>query len=245
MRPSSAAVQLGDSPGWQAVGVKILVVEDDERTAAAIRRGLETGRHVVDVAHDGDDGLWMATEGSYDAIVLDVMLPRRNGYKVCAELRRAGNWTPILMLTAKDGELDEAEGLDTGADDYLVKPFSLPVLLARLRALTRRRSSDVGDELTVGDLRVDLVRRRVWRADQEVQLTTRQFDVLEFLARRQGAVLSKAQILSGVWPHDFEGDPNIVEVYVRRLRAAIDEPFGRRSIETVRGAGYRLVVGGP
>ena len=224
--------------------MKILVVEDDERTAAAIRRGLETGAHVVDVAHDGDDGLWMATEGTYDVIVLDVMLPRRNGYKVCAELRRAGNWTPILMLTAKDGELDEAEGLDTGADDYLVKPFSLPVLLARLRALTRRRSSDVGDELTVGDLRVDLVGRRVWRADQEVQLTTRQFDVLEFLARRQGAVLSKAQILSGVWPHDFAGDPNIVEVYVRRLRAAIDEPFGRRSIETVRGAGYRLVVDG-
>ncbi len=224
--------------------MKILVVEDDERTAAAIRRGLETGQHVVDVAYDGDDGLWMATEGTYDVIVLDVMLPRRNGYKVCAELRRAGNWTPLLMLTAKDGELDEAEGLDTGADDYLVKPFSLPVLLSRLRALTRRRSSDVGDELTVGDLRVDLVRRRVWRAEQEVQLTTRQFDVLEFLARRQGAVLSKSQILSGVWPHDFEGDPNIVEVYVRRLRAAIDEPFGCRSIETVRGAGYRLVPDG-
>lgn len=217
------------------------MVEDDERTAEALRRGLEGERHVVDVAHDGDDGLWFATEGHYDVIILDVLLPRRNGFKVCAALREAGDWTPILMLTAKDGDLDVAEGLDTGADDYLVKPFSFEVLLARLRALARRRGREPGEQLDVGDLRLDVARRRAWRGGREVRLTTRQFDVLALLARRSGEVVPKSEILSGVWPHDFDGDPNIVEVYVRRLRAAIDEPFGRRSIETVRGAGYRLV----
>ncbi len=219
----------------------MLVIEDDERTAAALRRGLEAEGYVVDVAHDGHDGLWLATETGSDAIVLDIMLPGMNGYGVCTELRRREIWTPILMLTAKDGEWDEAEGLDTGADDYLVKPFSFPVLLARLRALLRRRVEPVGAATVVGDLRIESASRRAWRGTAEIELTTRQFDVLEYLVRRAGSVQSKAEILAGVWPHDYDGDPNIVEVYVKRLRWVIDEPFGRRSIETIRGAGYRLV----
>jgi len=168
-------------------------------------------------------------------------LPGKNGYKVCAELREAGNWTPILMLTAKDGDLDQAEALDTGADDYLVKPFSFPLLLARIRALLRRSAHDAPAPVSVGDLRIDPAQRRTWRGEAEVSLTARQFDVLEFLVRRAGQVVPKDEILNGVWRHDFDGDPNIVEVYIRRLRRAIDEPFARHSIETVRGAGYRLV----
>jgi DNA-binding response OmpR family regulator len=225
--------------------VKVLVIEDDERTAAALRRGLEAEGYVVEVAHDGEVGLWMATETGADAIVLDIMLPRLNGYLVCRSLREREIWTPVIMLTAKDGEWDETEGLDTGADDYLVKPFSFPVLLARLRALLRR-ATDAPAPVAVGDLRVDPASRRAWRGDVELTLTTRQFEVLEYLVRRSGQVQSKSDILAGVWPHDFEGDPNIVEVYVRRLRRAIDEPFSRRTLETVRGAGYRVVDdGGP
>ncbi len=224
--------------------MKLLLVEDDKKIATAVKRGLEAEHYAVEVALDGDTGLWLATEGSFDLIILDIMLPGRNGYQICAELREAGNWTPILMLTAKSGELDEAEALDTGADDSLVKPFAFPVLLARVRALLRRATGRNPSPVQAGDLRMDPGERRVWRGDQEVTLTTRQFDVLEFLLRRQGQVLSKDEILAGVWEHDFDGDPNIVEVYIRRLRKAIDEPFGRRSIETVRGAGYRLVEDG-
>ncbi len=224
--------------------MKLLLVEDDKKIATAVKRGLEAEHYAVEVALDGDTGLWLATEGSFDLIILDIMLPGRNGYQICAELREAGNWTPILMLTAKSGELDEAEALDTGADDYLIKPFAFPVLLARVRALLRRATGRNPSPVQAGDLRMDPGERRVWRGDQEVTLTTRQFDVLEFLLRRQGQVLSKDEILAGVWEHDFDGDPNIVEVYIRRLRKAIDEPFGRRSIETVRGAGYRLVEDG-
>ena len=220
--------------------MKVLVVEDDRRTAAALRRGLEAEGYAVDVAVDGNDGLWMATEIGADVIVLDIMLPGRNGYLVCRDLRQRGVWTPILMLTAKDGEWDEAEGLDTGADDYLVKPFSFPVLLARLRALLRR-GPEPPMSLAVGDLRIDPHRRRVFRGEDEVVLTARQFDVLEFLVRRAGEVQSKSDVLAGVWPHDFDGDPNVVEVYVGRVRRAVDEPFGRHTIETVRGAGYRIV----
>lgn len=221
--------------------MKILLVDDDQDLTASLRRGLEAEGFTVDVAGNGDDGLWMATEGAHDIIVLDLMLPGRNGFRVCADLRAQGVWTPILMLTAKDGDLDQAEGLDTGADDYLTKPFSFTVLVARLRALGRRAVARSLPPAAVGDLRIDPASRRAWRGDAELSLTNRQFQVLEFFVRRAGQVVSKADILAGVWEHEFDGDPNVVEVYVRRLRRAIDEPFGRHTIETVRGAGYRLV----
>jgi two-component system, OmpR family, response regulator len=224
--------------------VKLLLVEDDAKLAGAVRRGLEAEGFTVEVAPDGDEGLWRATEGAYDLIVLDIMLPGRNGFRVCADLRAAGVWTPILMLTAKDGHLDEAEALDTGADDFLTKPFSFTVLVARVRALLRRSAERTVAPAAVGDLRIDPARRRAWRAGDELGLTTREFDVLELLVRRAGQVVSKEQILGGVWDSDFTGDPNIVEVYIRRLRRKIDEPFGRHSIETVRGAGYRIGADG-
>jgi two-component system OmpR family response regulator len=226
------------------VRVKVLLVEDDKRISSLVKSGLEAEGFTVDVALDGNDGLWLATEGSYDVIVLDIMLPGRNGYQVCADLRGAGDWTPILMLTAKDGEYDEAEALDTGVDDYLTKPFSFVVLVARIRALLRRSYGRSPVSVEAGDLRLVPAQRRAWRGDVEVDLTARQFDVLEFLLRRKGDVISKLEILNGVWEFGFEGDPNIVEVYIRRLRARIDEPFGRRAIETVRGAGYRLRADG-
>jgi two-component system OmpR family response regulator len=222
--------------------VKVLLVEDDRKVATAVKRGLEAEGFGVEVACEGVQGLWMATEGAYDLIVLDIMLPGRNGYQICAELRSAGNWTPILMLTAKDGDLDEAEALDTGADDYLTKPFSFPVLVARVRALMRRTTGRNPAPVAVGDLRIDPGERRVWRGDVALTFTAREFDVLEFLVRRAGQVVSKHEILAGVWDHDFDGDPNIVEVYVRRLRRKIDEPFGRHTIETLRRAGYRLAA---
>jgi two-component system OmpR family response regulator len=221
--------------------MKVLVVEDDARIAAAIRRGLEAEGFGVSVAVDGPEGLWMAAEGSYEVIVLDLMLPGRNGFQVCADLRARGDWTPILVLTAKEGELDEAEALDTGADDYLAKPFSYQVLVARLRALARRTSTRSVAPVEVGDLRLDGATRRAWRGTAELALTAREFDVLERLVRTAGAVQSKQDLLATVWDDDFEGDPNIVEVYIARLRRKVDEPFGRRSIETLRGSGYRLV----
>ncbi|MDW3219759.1 MAG: response regulator transcription factor [Acidimicrobiales bacterium] len=220
--------------------MKLLLVEDDEKIAASVRRGLKAEGFHVEVAETGTDGLWLATEGRYDLIVLDIMLPGRNGYQICRDLRAQGDWTPILMLTAKDGDLDEAEALDTGADDYLVKPVRFPVLVSRIRALLRRASSSEGSPGRVGDLRIDTRARRAWRGDVEVGLTTREFDVFEFFVRRVNTVLSKKDVLDGVWADDFDGDPNIVEVYMGRLRRKIDDPFGRRSIETVRGAGYRL-----
>jgi DNA-binding response OmpR family regulator len=220
--------------------VRILVVEDDAKVADALRRGLEDEDFTVDVAADGPDGLWHATEHRYDVIVLDIMLPGMSGFRVCARLREAGNWTPILMLTAKQGEYDIAEALDSGADDYLMKPFSFVVLLARLRALLRRSGRDGPVTYAAGDLRLDPAGHRCHRGDVEITLTTREFEVLELLIRRAGEVLSKSEILDNVWDFAFDGDPNIVEVYIRHLRRKIDEPFGRRSIETVRGAGYRL-----
>jgi len=225
--------------------VKLLLVEDDAKLAAAVRRGLEAEGFTVEVAADGDEGLWRATEGTYDLVLLDIMLPGRNGYRICADLRAAGDWTPILMLTAKDGDLDEAEALDTGADDFISKPFSFAVLVARVRALLRRSADRAVAPAAVGDLRIDPARRRAWRGDSELTLTAREFDVLALLVRRAGQVLSKAEILDAVWDSDFEGDPNVIEVYVRRLRRKVDEPFGRRSIETVRGAGYRMVGDAP
>jgi DNA-binding response OmpR family regulator len=221
--------------------MKLLLVDDDESLTSSLRRGLQAEGFTCDVANDGPDGLWMATESAYDLIVLDLMLPGRNGFQVCADLRALDNWTPILMLTAKDGDLDQAEALDTGADDYLSKPFSFAVLVARVRALVRRSAGRPPAPVDVGDLRIDPATRRASRAGRPIELTTRQFQVLEFLIRRSGQVVSKDEILAGVWEQDFDGDPNIVEVYVRRLRSRIDDPFGRHSIETVRGAGYRIV----
>ena len=220
--------------------MKLLLVDDDAKLAASVRRGLTAEGFTVEVATDGIEGLWQASEGTYDLIVLDILLPGRNGYEVCRELRRAENWTPILMLTAKDGSLDEAEALDTGADDYLTKPFSFAVLVAHIRALLRRTRGSFPAPVSVGDLRLDPVRRRVWRGTTEVSLTAREFEVLEFLVRRRGQVLSKQAILDGVWDIGFDGDPNIVEVYVRRLRRKLDEPYGRTTIDTLRGAGYRV-----
>ena len=220
--------------------MRVLVVEDEEALAAAVKRGLEGDGFSVDVAHDGDEGFWLAREGSYDAIILDIMLPGKNGYQVCADLRSAGAWTPILMLTAKTGEHDEAEALDTGADDFLSKPFSFVVLLARLRALLRRDARPRPAVLTVGDLVLDPAEHRCRRGDVEIALTRREFAVLECLMRRPGEALSKADILGHVWDFAFDGDPNIVEVYIGYLRRKVDGPFGKKTIETVRGVGYRL-----
>ena len=208
--------------------------------ANSLRRGLEAEGFAVDVAADGVDGLHLAREVAYDAIVLDLMLPGMNGYKVCDTLRQEGNWTPILMLTAKQGDLDEAEGLETGADDYLTKPFSFVVLVARLRALLRRAESSAPVRFSAGDLSIDVGARTASRGEAEIALTAREFGVLEQLMRSAGAVVSKQEIVEKVWDLHFDGDLNIVEVYVRSLRKKIDEPFGRASIETVRGAGYRL-----
>ncbi len=219
---------------------RVLVVEDERRIASALKRGLEAENFAVDVALDGTDGLWLAQEHDYDAIVLDIMLPGVNGYRICSTLREAGDWTPILMLTAKDGEYDQAEALDAGADDYLTKPFSYVVLVARLRALLRRVGRTTPLSYSAGDLRLDPASRRVCRATNDIDLTAREFTVLQYLLSRAGDVVSKREVLEHVWDYDFEGDPNIVEVYVARLRRKVDEPFARRSIETVRGAGYRL-----
>jgi two-component system, OmpR family, response regulator len=224
--------------------MRVLVVEDEERLARSLERGLEADGFAVDIALDGTDGLWMARERSYDAIVLDLMLPGVNGFRICATLREEEDWTPILMLTAKEGELDESEALDTGADDYLTKPFSHLVLVARLRALMRRGGRERPAVLSSGDLRLDPASRRCWRGDTEVTLTPREASVLEYLLRGVGEVRSKREILDHVWDDDFEGDPNIVEVYVRHLRRKLDEPFARAAIETVRGAGYRLATDG-
>jgi len=224
--------------------VRVLVVEDEEHLAEGLRKGLDAEGFATDVATNGTDGLWMAREHPYDAIVLDIMLPGINGYRVCATLREEGNWTPILMLTAKDGEHDLADALDLGADDYLTKPFSFVVLLARLRALTRRGARERPAILTAGDLSLDPARRRVTRGEQEIAVTAREFALLEFLLRHRGDVVSKRAIIDNVWDMHFDGDDNIVEVYVRYLRRKIDQPYGRASIETVRGAGYRLDAGG-
>ncbi|MEX0984883.1 MAG: response regulator transcription factor [Actinomycetota bacterium] len=223
--------------------MRVLVVEDEELLAEGLRKGLEAEGFATDVAATGTDGLWMAREHPYDAIVLDIMLPGMNGYRVCATLREEGIWTPILMLTAKDGEFDEAEALDTGADDYVTKPFSSVALVARLRALIRRGAAERPAVLSAGDLRFDPGERRAYRGDAEVRLTAREMALLEFLLRRKGAVVSKIEILDHVWDAHFEGDPNIVEVYIRHLRNKLDRPFGRETIQTVRGDGYRLEAG--
>jgi DNA-binding response OmpR family regulator len=221
--------------------VRVLVVEDDKQLAVALRRGLESEGYAVDIALDGAEGEWLAQENGYDALVLDVMLPKLAGDELCARRRESGDWTPILMLTARTGPEQEVRALDAGADDFLAKPFSLSVLLARLRALIRRGGGERPPILVVGDLRLDPAQHTVFRGETRVDLTPRQFSMLEFLMRRAGEPSSKATILEHVWDFAYQGDPNIVEVYARQLRQRIDLPFGRSSLETVRGVGYRLV----
>ncbi len=222
----------------------MLMVEDEVRLADTVRRGLAVEGFNVDVVHNGVDGLWRAKENAYDVIVLDIMLPGLNGYAVCEQLRAAGVWTPILMLTAKDGEYDQTDAFDLGADDYLTKPFSFLVLVARLRALIRRGAPERPTVLAAGDLSLDPARRLVTRAGDRLTLTPREYGLLEFLLHHRGDVVSKTEILEGVWDAHYDGDPNVVEVYIRYLRRKIDVPYGRRAIETVRGVGYRLAHDG-
>ena len=224
--------------------MRILVVEDETRLADGLRRGLEAEGFAVDIAATGTDGLWLARENQYSAILLDIMLPGMSGYRVCEVLRAEQNWTPVIMLTAKNGEWDQVEALDTGADDYLTKPFSFAVLLARLRAVVRRGAAERPSVLEAGDIRVDPATRAVSRGEVTIDLTSREFAVLEYLMRRRGEVVSKREVIENVWDFDFEGDPNIVEVYVRHLRNKLDRPFGRAAIETLRGSGYRLAANG-
>lgn len=224
--------------------MRVLIVEDEATLAAYVKRGLEGEGYAVDIAGDGETGLWMAQAEPYDVIVLDIMLPKMNGYVVCAELRKRGVWTPVLMLTAKSGEYDEAEALDTGADDFLSKPFSFVVLLARLRALTRRSPGERPTIVEVGDLCLDPAQHRFLVGGAEIELTPTEFCLMYLFMRRPGDVLSKAEILESCWDWAFEGDPNIVEVYIRHLRKKIDVPFGRKQLQTVRGAGYRLRANG-
>ncbi|GGK78112.1 response regulator transcription factor [Mangrovihabitans endophyticus] len=227
--------------------MRILVVEDEAELAATIRDGLTREGFTVDLAYDGVEGQWMGTEtpyGAYDVIVLDIMLPRLNGYEVCRNLRSRKVWTPVLMLTAKDGEYDQADALDLGADDYIVKPFSFVVLIARLRALVRRGAPERPAVLEAGDLTLDPAERRVARGDRTIAVTPREFAMLEFLMRNKGHAVTKTAIIENVWDAHFDGDPNIVEVYVGYLRKKIDHPFGQAAIETVRGAGYLLAADG-
>ncbi|MER5810916.1 response regulator transcription factor [Streptomyces sp. NPDC002033] len=224
--------------------MRVLVVEDERRLALALRHGLTAEGFSVDVAHDGLSGFAKATDSAYDVVVLDIMLPGLNGYRVCSRLRACGSNVGILMLTAKDGEWDEAEALDTGADDYLSKPFSFVVLLARLRALARRIGSRAPQRTVLGDLVIDSAARTCTRGGVPVPLTPREFAVLDHLARRAGEAVSKREILDEVWDSNTDGDPNTVEVHVSALRRKIDAPFGRAAVQTVRGAGYRLAADG-
>jgi two-component system, OmpR family, response regulator len=220
--------------------MRVLVIEDEPKMAALVARGLREEGHAADVASRGEDGLWMANSAPYDAIVLDVMLPGLDGFATCRRLREQGTWTPVLMLTARDAVTDRVAGLDAGADDYLLKPFSFSELLARLRALVRRAPGERPTQLEAGDLRLDPAARRVWRGETELELSAKEFALLELMLRRRGQTLSRAQLLEGAWDLAFESRSNLVDVYVRYLRDKIDRPFGRRSIETMRGVGYRL-----
>ncbi|GLY68211.1 response regulator transcription factor [Amycolatopsis taiwanensis] len=225
--------------------MRVLVVEDERPFAETLRRGLIAEGFTVDVVHTGPEGLWAATERAYDVIVLDIMLPELSGYEVLKRLRATERWTPVLMLTAKDGEYDEADAFDLGADDYLTKPFSYVVLLARLRALLRRGAPARPAVLTAGDLRLDPAARTVHRGQTRIELTAREFGLLEFLLRRRGEALTKNEILSHVWDAHYEGDENVVEVYIGYLRKKIDNPFGTHTIQTLRGVGYRLAAAEP
>jgi two-component system OmpR family response regulator len=220
--------------------MRVLIVEDDVKMAALLRRGLAEEGLSADVARNGDDALWMAEATDYDAIVLDVMLPGTDGFEVCRRLRESGRWSPVLMLTARDAVEDRVAGLDAGADDYLTKPFSFAELLARLRALARRAPPERPSVLEAGDLRLDPATREVRRGDQEIKLSAKEFALLETFMRRRGQVLSRFQLLEHCWDYGYENRSNVVDVYVRYLREKIDRPFGRQTLETVRGAGYRL-----
>ena len=220
--------------------MRLLVVEDEIKMAGLLVRGLREDGHAVDVARTGDDALWMGQAVEYDAVVLDLMLPGLDGVSVCRAWRENGVWTPVLMLTARDGVEDRVAGLDAGADDYLPKPFSFAELNARLRALARRGVSERPAVVEVGDLRLDPATRQVWRGSVEIRLSTKEFALLETLMRRAGLVLSRLQLLEHAWDYAYENRSNVVDVYIRYLREKVDRPFGRESIETVRGAGYRL-----
>jgi two-component system OmpR family response regulator len=225
---------------WDHVPVRVLVVEDDPKMASLIRRGLSEDGVVVDSAASGEDALWMAGSSPPDAIVLDVMLPGMDGFETCRRLRSDGVWSPVLFLTARDGVEDRIAGLDGGGDDYLVKPFSLGELHARLRALARRGAEPRPAVLEVGDLRLDPATRRVWRRGTEIALSTRELALLEAFMRRPGQALSRLQLLESAWDRAYENRSNVVDVYVRYLREKVDRPFGADTIETVRGHGYRL-----
>ena len=220
--------------------MRILLVEDELKMASLIRRGLSEKGHAADVARKGEDALWMARASEYDAIVLDLMLPGIDGFQTCAALREAGIWAPVLMLTARDAVEDRVSGLDVGADDYLVKPFSFAELLARLRALARRGGAERPPVLEVADLRLDPAVRRAWRGATELELSGKEFALLELFMRRPGEVLSRLQLLEHAWDMGYENRSNVITVYIRYLREKIDRPFGKNSIETVHGAGYRL-----
>jgi two-component system, OmpR family, response regulator len=220
--------------------VRVLIVEDQPKLAALLARGLREEGHAADVAARGEDALWMAPAAAYDVVVLDIMLPGIDGIETCRRLRQSGIWTPVLMLTARDAVDDRVTGLDSGADDYLTKPFSFDELLARLRALTRRSPAERPVTVEVGELRLDPAAHRAWRGDTELELSAKEFAVLELLMRRPGSVLSRAQLLEGAWDMSYERRSNIVDVYIRHLREKIDRPFGSETIETVRGVGYRI-----
>ncbi|HET8603044.1 MAG TPA: response regulator transcription factor, partial [Marmoricola sp.] len=220
--------------------MRVLVVEDEGRLAETVRRGLVEQGFVVEVAHSGEQGLWKASQHEFDVIVLDIMLPGKSGYTVLGELRERGVWAPVLMLSAKDGEYDQVDAFDLGADDYLTKPFSFMLLVARLRALIRRGAAERPVVLKAGDLVLDPVSHRVTRSGVDIRLTPREFTLLEFFLQHRGDAVSKSDILHNVWDPSFEGDLNIVEVYVRYLRRKLDRPFGTDTIETIRGVGYRL-----
>jgi two-component system, OmpR family, response regulator len=224
--------------------MRVLIVEDEVKMAGLIRRGLREEGLAADVAIKGEDALWMAAATPYDAIVLDVMLPSIDGFETCRRLRQKGVWAPVLMLTARDAIEDRVTGLDTGADDYLTKPFSFIELLARLRALARRGSVEHATVLTVGDLNLDPAARRVWRDETDISLSAKEFALLETFMRHPGQVLDRLQLLEHAWDYEYENRSNVVDVYVRYLREKIDRPFGVSSLETVRGAGYRLRADG-
>jgi two-component system, OmpR family, response regulator len=231
-------------PRCDDAAVRVLIVEDELRMASLIHRGLVKEGLSADIAGTGEDALWMAGAHDYDVIVLDVMLPRMNGFETCRHLRSSGMWAPVLMLTARDSIEDRVAGLDTGADDYLVKPFAFAELLARLRALARRGEPERPSVVEVGDLQLDPATREVRRGESQIQLSAKEFALLETFMRRPGEVLSRLYLLEHAWDFAYDNRSNVVDVHVRRLRRKIDEPFGRRSLETIRGAGYRLRADG-